>query len=292
MIEIKNLTKKFGSLVAVNNLSVTFKDGITGLVGENGAGKSTLFRLISDVLEQDDGLIIIDDAIKNNIEIKEKVFFLTDNPYFPRRANAKKIVDFYSTYIKLNRDNFYSLLEKFSINKDENVEKFSKGMRRRLFLALAFSCDAKYLLLDEALDGLDPLMVEQVKTECLNLVKQGKNIIISSHNIQSLESLVDNFVLLYKGKLAKNGDIEDLSSNIIKYQILCNEILDLEKIKELGLDVLSLSKLGSLYHVVIKDKVNSENILKNAFNAQICEQIPLDNNEILKLALFEAREEK
>jgi ABC-2 type transport system ATP-binding protein len=203
MIEIRDLTKTFGPVKAIDGLTIDFSDGVTGLVGENGAGKSTLFRLISGVLIPDSGSIAIDGFPAESKEAKEKLFFLTDDPYFPSGADLKGVADFYGCFYKLDRRKFEFLSAgKFGLPQKGRLSTFSKGMRRRAFIALAISIDAKYYLMDEAFDGLDPIVIDQIKSEIVNLSLDGKAVVISSHNITTLERLVDKTVILYKSRLS------------------------------------------------------------------------------------------
>ena len=204
MIEIKNLTKTFGSVKAVDDLSININQGINGLVGENGAGKSTLLRLISDVYEKDNGEILVDKEDNKNLNVKNNIFFLSDSPYSPSNASVNQTFDFYSTLFDLDKERFLEIMSNLSLPIDRKVSTFSKGMRRQFFLAIALSAKAKYVLLDEAFDGLDPLVLDTIKQEIIKDADE-KTYIISSHNITSLERLCDNFILLSKGLLAFSG---------------------------------------------------------------------------------------
>ena len=147
MIEIKQLTKTFGPVKAVDDLSISINPGINGLVGENGAGKSTLLRLISDVYQKDDGEIIIDGKTNQDISNKNNLFFLSDNPYSPGNNTIEQTYNFYSTLFELDRNRFKEIMDKLSLPLNRRVSTFSKGMKRQFFLALALSAKAKYILL-------------------------------------------------------------------------------------------------------------------------------------------------
>ena len=150
MIEIKNLVKTFGSVRAVDDLSITINSGINGLIGENGAGKSTLLRLISDVYQPDSGEIIIDGVPNYKVMAKRDVFFLPDNPYAPHNMAVSQVFELYSTLFDLDKEKFMSIMNKLSLPTDRKVSTYSKGMRRQLFIAIALSSNAKYALLDES----------------------------------------------------------------------------------------------------------------------------------------------
>ena len=130
MIEIKNLVKTFGSVRAVDDLSITINSGINGLIGENGAGKSTLLRLISDVYQADEGTITIDGLSNQDVQIKRNLFFLPDNPYAPHNMTISQTFEFYSTLFDLDNDKFREIMNKLSLPIERKVSTSSKGMRR------------------------------------------------------------------------------------------------------------------------------------------------------------------
>ena len=167
MIEIRELTKTFGDVKAVNNITLSIHTGVNGLVGENGAGKSTLLRVISDIYNKDNGEILIDDLPYNDLASKKNLFFLSDTPYFPSSGTAKQTFDFYATLFDLDKEAYEKLLEKLSLPMNRKLSTFSKGMRRQIFLAIALSAKAKYILLDEAFDGLDPVVLDTIKQEII-----------------------------------------------------------------------------------------------------------------------------
>lgn len=289
MIEIKNLVKTFGSVRAVDDLSITINSGINGLIGENGAGKSTLLRLISDVYQPDSGEIIIDGIRNNDISAKKEVFFLPDNPYAPHNSAVMQTFEFYSTLFDLDKDKFMEIMNKLSLPIDRKVSTYSKGMRRQLFIAIALSSNAKYALLDEAFDGLDPLVLATVREEIIKDADK-KTYIVSSHNISSLERLCDSFILLSKGRVGKNGDVEHLGENFVKYQILVKGQLEQKDLEALSYRVLSFKKVGSLCNVVFRGEID-ESIIRNKMDVILLEKIAIDPDELIALEMLDARKE-
>ena len=289
MIEIKNLTKTFGEVKAVDDLSINIYPGINGLVGENGAGKSTLLRLISDVYQSDDGTILIDEKENHEVDAKKEIFFLSDNPYVPSNSSVKQTYEFYSTLFSLNENRFVEIMNKLSLPLNRKVSTFSKGMKRQFFLALSLSANCKYILLDEAFDGLDPLVLETIKQEIIKDADE-KTYIVSSHNISSLERLCDNFILLSKGRCKKTGNIEHLGENFTKYQIFAKENITEEILVALEYRVLSFKKVGSINNVVFYDDVDLTK-LKKKFDIVLAEKIPIDPDEIIALEMLSAKKE-
>jgi len=289
MIEIKNLVKTFGSVRAVDDLSITINSGINGLIGENGAGKSTLLRLISDVYQPDSGEIIIDGVPNYKVMAKKDVFFLPDNPYAPHNMAVSQVFEFYSTLFDLDKEKFMAIMDRLSLPTDRKVSTYSKGMRRQLFIAIALSSNAKYALLDEAFDGLDPLVLATVREEIIKDADK-KVYIVSSHNISSLERLCDSFILLSKGRVGKNGDVEHLGENFVKYQILVKGALEQKDLEALSYRVLSFKKVGSICNVVFHDKID-ESIIRNKMDVILLEKIAIDPDELIALEMLDARKE-
>ena len=291
MIELKNVTKKFGSTVAVNNLTLNIEKGIYGLVGQNGAGKSTLFRLISGVFDRDNGEISLDGYDADSQEGKGLVFFLSDDPYVEKHANMKDMIEFYSNFYEIDEKKFLSLIKLFELPLNGVLSKFSKGMKRQTFISLALSIKTKYLLLDEAFDGLDPIVLETIKDELLKSKEEGKVIVISSHNISTLEKLVDTFILISKGKLASNESTERFGQNFIKFQAMFKKDISKDELTSKGLNVVSFKKYGSIYNIVVLDVDNVDEIIGSVAPATLLERVPIDSEEIVKLSMLVAREE-
>ena len=294
MIRILGLTKRFDEKEAISSLSLEIGPGITGLVGQNGAGKSTLFRLISGVYEADEGEIFVDSFFASTKESKERIFFLPDDPFSPPNSDIKGTLDFYKVFYDVDIEKFYRLVEQFRLPKGVKIRKFSKGMRRLLFIALALSINVSILLLDEAFDGLDPLVLEIVKAELLKIYDdQEKTIVISSHNISALEKLVDKFIIIHEGKLRSDGTIDYLGDTFVKYQAIFQEECSEEILTKHGLDVITYRKIGSISNFVInkKENLDVEKVLED-LKPTLLENIPIDANEIIILQMTLARKEK
>ena len=293
MIQIKNATKRFDQKTAVSSLYLDIDSGIIGLVGHNGAGKSTLLRMIAGVYNVDEGEIYVDSFISASKESKELVFFLPDDPYTPINSEIKSVKEFYQLFYNLDDDIFENLIDKFDLSRKVKINKFSKGMKRLLFVALSLSIDCRYLLLDEAFDGLDPLVLETVKEQIVRICKdKEKTVVVSSHNVTALEKLVDKFIVIHDGKLSNDGDLDSLGETFIKYQAIFEKDTDEETLIELGLNVLSYRKAGSIHNFVIDNKEN-QNIEKilSSLKPSLLETVAIDANEIILLQMALAKKE-
>ena len=293
MIQISNATKRFDQKVAISSLSLDIDTGVIGLVGQNGAGKSTLLRMIAGVYQVDEGKILVDSFLNTSKESKELVFFLPDDPYAPINSDINSVLEFYKLFYDVDEDIFDNLVDKFTLPRKVKINKFSKGMKRLLFIALSLSINCRYLLLDEAFDGLDPLVLETVKEQIVRICKdKEKTVVVSSHNVTALEKLVDKFVVIHEGRLSKDGDLDSLGETFVKYQAIFKEAVDEETLTQLGLNVLSYRKAGSIHNFVIN---NSKNIdvekILDKLNPTLLENIAIDANEIILLQMALAKKE-
>lgn len=291
-IVIKDLFKNFEETKAINGLSLTIGPGVSGLMGHNGAGKSTLLRLLAGVIYPTKGEIKINGYDPTSLEAKKILFFLSDDPYSPGGASPFSLLSFYSCFYEIDREKFFSLLKETKINPKGKLSTFSKGMKRQIFLILALSVKCQILLIDEGFDGLDPLILDVIRKEIIAQGQGEKIILLSSHNLSSLEKLADRFILLDRGKLGKMGNEEDFSNSIAKYQAVFNKEETEESLKALNLDILSYLKIGRITTFIINEKEGDIEKLKNEKSPQILEKIPLSYEEIFasQMRLAERRD--
>ncbi len=253
MIKLVNITKKFGDHVALSEVSSEFGEGcIYGLVGSNGSGKSTLMRLLSGVYYPDGGSVSFEDlTIFDNPEIKSRIFYLPDTPFFFRGENLVGMASFYEgMYPSFDRARFNRLCEVFPISTTDKIDNMSKGMQRQAALMLALSTRPKLLLLDEAFDGLDPVMRSVLKNLLIDSVgKNDMTTIIASHNLRELEDLCDHVSLIHEGRLIFNDDLEDIRNRIHKVQVAFESYPTESQLS--GLDIKKCNRTGKLYQMVI-----------------------------------------
>ena len=292
MIKINNLTKKFGEKAAISNLSIDIDKGLIGLVGHNGAGKSTLFRLISGVYHPTEGEILVDGYKSTSKEAKERIFFLPDDPYAPAGADIQETYNFYKTFYDIDVKKFNEILKAFNLPLDKKVRTFSKGMKRLLFIALTLSIKCEILLMDEAFDGLDPVVLETVKYHILKIYEENRTIILSSHNVTALEKLVDKFIVIHEGRISGDGSLDDLGETFEKYQALFTKECSEEILKAHGLKVISYRKMGSIYNFVIVNQNKTDVVaLLQDLEPTLLENVAIDANEIIILQMLSAKAE-
>ncbi|MBQ8495425.1 MAG: ABC transporter ATP-binding protein [Clostridia bacterium] len=254
MIKGIGLTKVFDSKTALDCINFEIQDGcIYGLIGSNGSGKSTLLRLISGVYAPDGGTITVDgEPIYNNAAVKAQTAFLGDTPYYLPQSNLKEMAAFYkSVYASFDESVYRRLLELFPIGETAKIATMSKGMQRQAALILAIATSPRYLLLDEAFDGLDVVMRKVLKGILIEgMESRNMTTIIASHNIRELEDLCDHVSLIHNGEMLFNDSTEHLKGKLHKVQLACTVPPHPSVFAEL--EVLKTEQTGLLTQMVVR----------------------------------------
>ena len=268
MIRINNLYKSFKDKEVLKNINLNIPDGkVLGLCGINGAGKSTLLRIISGVYVPDSGNVYInDEEVYDNTNVKKDIFFLPDEPYYDYNSTPESIVKIYEAMYDLNLDIYYKNIEHFKIPLKKKLIKFSKGMKRQVFISIAFAIRPKYLILDEAFDGLDPFARLYFKREIVDMVSENNTtVIIASHSLRELEDICDTFAIIDKNRIAASGELYESLDKIHKYQIAFNEKLninDFPKVyKTIHQDERIIRIVSDLSMEVLNEKIKDLNPL-------------------------------
>lgn len=282
MIEINNVTKKFGSFTAIESISFQVSNGsVYGLVGYNGAGKTTLLKTIADVYRADSGTITIDgQEIKDSKAQKEKIFYVPDDIYFVANSTMEKMAKFYAGfYPTFNFETFEKLTKVFGLNPKKRLNGFSKGMQRQAEMVLAMSARPKVLLLDESFDGLDPAKRALMRDLIIEYANDTEAcVIISSHNLHELENMCDHVGLISGKNLAINASVDDMSASICKFRVIFNDKRDEEDFE--GLDIRSFKRDGKILTMTVAgDYEESERKLSD-MAPLLLEKYPLTLEEI------------
>ena len=254
MLTALNLTKVFDGKTALNSVCFEIDDGcVYGLVGSNGSGKSTLLRLISGVYKPDSGKVGIDGINSfNNPGVKSQIAFLGDTPYFLPQSTLKEMAYFYkNTYKSFDTETYKYLLSVFPLDENARLSTFSKGMKRQAALILMLSTKPRYLLLDEAFDGLDVVMRKTLSNIIIDSTeKYGMTVIIASHNLREIEDMCDHISLLHDGELIADGGIEEVRGKIHKVQAIFDNIPETEVFSKL--DLMKIERSGSVIQIVAR----------------------------------------
>ena len=276
MLQVKNVTKCFGDFKALDNLTMTVPRGtVYGLVGPNGAGKSTAIRLLTGVYTPDRGEITMDgQPIYENTAVKERIGYIPDEIFYFPSATLEDMRKYYrGLYPKFDDDLFERLYEIFDLPKKTPLRRFSKGMQKQAAFHLAICCRPEVLILDEPVDGLDPVMRRQVWSLILSdVAEHGTTVLISSHNLRELEDICDHVGIMDHGRMLLEKSLADMQGSTVKLQLV-------GALPE-GLDVLHESKSGRLATYIIRGGAAEVSEAVAAGNPAYFDVLPLSLEEI------------
>jgi len=282
MIKVKNVTKYFDDFKVLDNLSLNVPKGaIYGLVGPNGAGKTTIINHINGVLKPLSGEITInDEPVYENVKIKQTVINIADDWFYYSTYTIKQMANFYrNIYPQFNPERYEAIKEVFKIDEKRQIRKLSKGMKKQVAFWLSLSAMPEVLILDEPLDGLDPVMRKQV----LNLViadvmDREMTVLVSSHNLRELEDICDWVGILHEGRMIMEKPLDDLKGTVHKYQLILDEVTAEGFSK--NENVLHISNTGSVYSVIMRGEADSTYEKLKEISPNLCERISLTLEEV------------
>ena len=276
MLELKNVTKTFGKFKAINDLSMTVPQGaVYGLVGPNGAGKSTAIRLMTGVYRPDHGSITMEGLpVYENPAVKTRICSIPDEIFFFPSASLEEMRKYYKgLYPQFDDTLFQKLYEIFQLPAKGQMRRFSKGMQKQAAFQLSICTRPELLVLDEPVDGLDPVMRRQVWSLILSDVAQhGTTVLISSHNLRELEDICDHVGIMDHGKMLLERSLADMQGSTVKLQIVGD-------VPE-GLNVLHESTSGRLKTLVVRDSAQEVAAKARTANTTYFDVLPLSLEEI------------
>ena len=284
MIQVNNLVKSFEGFKALDGVNMHVKKGtIYGLVGPNGAGKSTLIRHLTGVYRQDAGEVFIDGQnVYENREIKDRIGYIPDDLFYFLQANTMEMMRYYrGMYSNFDEKGFYRLQEFVpGIDVKRNMRRLSKGMQKQVAFWLTIGCQPDIMILDEPVDGLDPVMRRQIWSLLIAAVEERKmTVLVSSHNLRELEDVCDHVGILNKGRIMVERSLTELQGNISKIQVACQS--GMPKLPE-QFEVLHMSNTGRVYTMIVKgDPKEAANVLtEDREHLNIVDILPLTLEEI------------
>ena len=267
MLKVSHVTKKYGELTAVNDLSFEVADGeIFGLLGLNGAGKTTTFRMILGLLDDYEGNITIDNE-EINYNITDKIGFLTEERSLLTKLTVLEQIIYYGVLKSLPEKEIEKKLdywlERFGIlnYKNKKIKELSKGNQQKVQFISAIIHEPKLLILDEPFSGLDPINVELFKDVIMDLKRKGTSIIFSSHRMEHVELFCEKLVVLVKGKSVISGYLKDIKDDYKKKNIFVKGNLDVKKLEKHS-GVINIKKEKDEYIVSIENESYVEDIFK------------------------------
>ncbi|MBR4393216.1 MAG: ABC transporter ATP-binding protein [Oscillospiraceae bacterium] len=252
MIEVKELVKSFEGFRALDGLTLTVPDGaVYGLVGPNGAGKSTLIRHLTGIYRQDAGEVLVDgQPVYENPVIKEKIAYIPDDIFYYTQAGIRDMARFMqSMYPRFDTERFEKLSELFGLDEKRPMRKLSKGQQKQAAFQIAMAQRPEILVLDEPVDGLDPVMRRQVWSVILSDVEQyGTTVLVSSHNLRELEDVCDHVGIMNHGKMLVERSLSELQENLVKIQLAYPDGGALPE----GLTIVHESSTGRLRQLILR----------------------------------------
>ncbi|MCR5370075.1 MAG: ABC transporter ATP-binding protein [Clostridium sp.] len=255
MIQMEHLGKSFGSIPAVDDISMEIREGeVFGLIGTNGAGKSTLLRMMSGVIRPDTGTVLVDrQKVYDNPAAKQNLFFIADEPWFFPNSTAEDMKQYYrGVYRSFDTARFDRMLGDFGLDPARRISHYSKGMKKQLSILLGVCASVRYLLCDETFDGLDPVMRQAMKTLFAGeMADRGLTPVIASHNLRELEDICDHVGLLHRGGILLSQNVEDMKLGIQKAQCVFADESGLS-LAESRLKILSTRQTGQLYTFTVR----------------------------------------
>lgn len=282
MIKVNNVTKYFDDFKVLDDISMHVRRGtVYGLIGPNGAGKTTIINHINGVFTPVTGEITINgEAVFENERIKRTVLNISDDWFYFSTFTVKEMASFYrSIYPTWSNERYESIKKIFNLDEKRQIRKFSKGMKKQVAFWLSLSAMPDVLILDEPLDGLDPVMRKQV----LNLViadvaDREMTVLVSSHNLRELEDICDWVGIIHEGKMILEKPLDDLKGNVHKYQLVLSETAAQELKKDKN--VLHASSTGSVWSVIVRGNAAEHDARFSILSPALCERVSLTLEEV------------
>ena len=278
MIEVQNVTKCFDGVPALNGLTLTVPQGaVYGLVGPNGAGKSTIIRHLTGIYRPDSGVVRVDGLpVYENRAVKSRIAYIPDELYCPGSTTVRDMMQFWrGIYPRFDDKRFEALRDVFQLSEKQPFRRFSKGMQKQAMFWLAICIKPDYLILDEPVDGLDPVMRRQIWSLILEDVTScGTTVLVSSHNLRELEDVCDHVGVMHHGAMLLERSLEELQDNIVKVQLVTENPLPE------GLNVLHSSMTGRIQTLIIRGRQHEIADLLAQCHPMLCDLLPLSLEEV------------
>ena len=280
MIEVKKLVKTFDGFRALDDLTMTVPRGaVYGLVGPNGAGKSTLLRHLTGIYRPDSGTVTIDgEPVFENPAVKRRIAYIPDDVFYFRSASIADMANFFAGACPtFDWERYDKLRKAFDLDERQPIRRFSKGMQKQAAFWLAMSMAPDVLVLDEPVDGLDPVMRRQVWSLVMaDVADRGTTVLVSSHNLRELEDVCDHVGILDHGKLLLERSLSDLQENIVKVMIALPEGQALPQ----DLNILHDQATGRMHTLILRGDAAALEAYLAAAQPQYMDVVPLTLEEI------------
>jgi ABC-2 type transport system ATP-binding protein len=280
VIEVRDVIKTFDGFRALDGLTLTVPKGaVYGMVGPNGAGKSTIIRHIVGILRQDSGTVTVGgEPVFENPQVKGRMAYIPDDVFYFPQANTQDMMKFYrGIYPSFDMERYKKLGDVFGIDQKQPLRKLSRGMQKQAAFWLAVSMRPEILVLDEPVDGLDPVMRRQVWSIVMaDVAENGTTVLVSSHNLRELEDVCDHVGIMNHGKMMIERSLSELQDNIVKIQLALPDGGELPD----DLDIMHQSRTGRLQVLIIRGKAEELTNKLSAVSPLFMDVVPLTLEEI------------
>ena len=281
MLEAKEVVKSFDGFRALDSATLTVPKGtVYGLVGPNGAGKSTIIRHFTGVYRPDSGQLLLEGApIWENTDAKRRMVVIPDDWYYFPQASIAEMAKLYAgAYPSFSWERYEKMKQVFPLNDRQMLRRMSKGMQKQAAFWLTMCCMPEYLILDEPVDGLDPVMRRQVWSLLMGDVAQrGTTVLVSSHNLRELEDVCDHVGIMHHGKVMLERSLSELQGSVCKIQVAYQE-----RMPKLPADfeVLHMSSTGRVYTMIVKGNPKEAKLRLEQTSPMLIDVLPLTLEEI------------
>ena len=281
MIEVKDVVKTFDGFRALDGVTMTVPRGaVYGLVGPNGAGKSTLIRHLTGIYRPDSGAIDIDgQPVYENPAVKARIAYIPDDVFYFPQATIPDMMRYYrGIYPKFDAERYQKLGEVFQLDPKRQIRRLSKGMQKQAAFWLAMSLRPDVLILDEPVDGLDPVMRRQVWNLVLaDVAENGTTVLISSHNLRELEDVCDHVGIMDHGRVLLERSLAQLQDNMVKLQVVFPD--GMTEVPS-DLPVLHASQIGRIHTFIMRMSAQEAEDRLAAYSPLLVDAVPLTLEEI------------
>ena len=280
MIQVRALVKSFDGFRALDGLDLSVPKGaVYGLVGPNGAGKSTLIRHLAGIYRQDSGEVLIGgEPVYENPAVKATIAYIPDEVFYFGGASIRDMKNFTRSMVPgFSEERFEKLAAAFDLKPEQPMRRLSKGMQKQAAFWIALSCCPEVIVLDEPVDGLDPVMRRQVWSLLLQDVAEcGTTVLVSSHNLRELEDVCDHVGIMDRGRMLLERPLADLQENTVKIQLALPEGRELPE----GLELLHESRTGRLRQLILRGRAEELTAKLAACEPFFMDVLPLSLEEI------------
>ena len=281
MIQVRELCKSFDGFPALRGLNIRVPKGaVYGLVGPNGAGKSTLIRHAAGIYRQDSGEVLVGgEPVYENPAVKAKIAYIPDDIFYYGGASIRDMQQLYASMIpSFSAERFEKLAAAFGeLRPEQSMRRLSKGMQKQAAFWIALSCHPELILLDEPVDGLDPVMRRQVWSLLLqDVAERGTTVLVSSHNLRELEDVCDHVGIMDRGRMLLERPLAEMQENTVKIQLALPEERSLPE----DLELLHLTETGRLKTLILRGRAEELTAKLAACEPFFMDVLPLSLEEI------------